>query len=440
MRILILAVAGAALGPVPPEAEERPGNDVVIVGRIEGAITPVTVEYVDGVIAAARDREAKAIVLTLNTPGGGLPATESIIQSILRSIPPVVVFISPPGAVAGSAGLYIANACDVIAMASGTRIGAGHPVTSTGGNPGGEENKGRNYLGEKIENDAAASVRSIAAQRGRNAAVYERMVRESISLTEREAVDQKVADLVARDLDDLLSQIEGREIARFDGSRQRLELARARLERIEPTGRQRLLGWLANPQLAFVLLSVGLLGLYAEFNHPGLILPGVVGAAALVLFAMSMQILPINVVGLLLIALAVILFILEIKVTSYGMLTLGGLVSLVLGFVTLYDIREMPGISVPLSFIMPTAITLGLLMAGVTWLAVRAQRLRVATGMESLPGTLGQAITDISTGAGKVFVHGEYWDATSSESIPRGARVRITAVRRMGVEVERALD
>jgi len=427
------ALAATPNDPAPPIA--RQGN--VLIAAIEGPITPITVEFVDDALDRARDEDAwAAAILTLDTPGGLVTSTEMIIQSILDSRVPVVIFVSPAGAQATSAGLYITNAADVAAMAPGTTIGAGHPVMSDGGNPGGETKDGeRNYLNEKIENSAAAGVRGIAKTRGRDAAVYEAMVRDSISLTAEEALGKNVIDLTARDLDDLLAKLEGRTVTRFDGTLEALSVAGGQRERFEMTPRQRMLSFVTHPQVAFLLLGIGMLGIYIEFTHPGLIFPAVAGGLALILFAVSVHALPLNVLGIVLIGTAALLFILEINVTSYGMLTVGGIAALTLGFLTLFDVEQMPGLSVPLSFIIPTTVTIGVIMGAVTALAVRAHRERVVTGREGLAGAYGQTITQVGE-AGKVFVHGEYWNARSAGgAIPAGTRVRIAAVRDMLLEV-----
>jgi membrane-bound serine protease (ClpP class) len=429
--ILVLLLPGA-----PARGAAAQGG--VVSGEIRGIITGITTDYVQRTLDRARTGGASVVLFEMDTPGGAVSSTEEIIQALLASRVPVVVYVTPPGAQAASAGLYIANAADVIAMAPGTRIGAGHPVTAFGGNPGGGgDPNGRNFLGEKIENDLAAGVRSVATQRGRNAEVYEKMVRQSISLTEREALEQHVVDLIAGDQAELLAALDGREVTRFDGTRETVKLGHAAVERVVPTRRERILSWIANPEVASILIAIGLLGLYVEFNNPGMVVPGVVGALALLLFALSIQILPINILGLLLIGLAVALFVLEIKFTSYGFLTLAGVVALSLGFLTLFDTDEMPSIAVPLSFVIPTSVTVGLVMLLVTSVVVRAHRARVATGTEGLVGEVGTAITDIAGGAtGKVFVHGEYWDATSGEAIARGRPVKVKSVRHMDLEVE----
>ncbi|HKY32685.1 MAG TPA: nodulation protein NfeD, partial [Candidatus Polarisedimenticolia bacterium] len=409
----------------------------IVAGAIEGIITGVTHDYVRRTLDRASSQRAPLVIFEMDTPGGLVDATEAIVQEILASRAPVAVHVTPSGAQAASAGLYIANAADIIAMAPGTRMGAGHPVTVTGGSPGGDPN-GRNYLGEKIENDLAAGVRSVATQRGRNAEVYERMVRESISLTEREALDQKVIDLVAAGRSELLAALQGREVARFDGSRALLDLSGRAVDTVEMTTREKIFSWIAHPQVAVILMAIGMLGLYVEFSNPGLIVPGAVGGLALILFAMSIQILPINLLGLLLVALAIALFVLEVKFTSFGLLTLAGVAALALGIVTLFDVEDAPALRIPLGFVVPTSVTVGLVMLAVTTVVVKAHRSRVATGAEGLAGEVGTTLTDLVPGGGpgKVFVHGEYWDATSSEPIPRGARVRVKGVRHMGLVVE----
>lgn len=431
----MMTIPVIALAAVSVAAPESAG--AVLVAEVRGPVTPVTLEYVRAALQHAARRQFGVVVLEMDTPGGLAASTEELIRDILGSSAPVVVYVTPAGAQAASAGLYITNAADVAAMAPGTRIGAGHPVSIGGGDPGGGEEKGRDYLGEKIENDMAAGVRSIATNRGRNAEVYERMVRESISLTEREALEQGVVDLVAGDLDELLEALNGRAIKRFNGDPMTLSLSPSQVERFEMTTRQRVLAWVADPRIAFILLGIGMLGLYVEFNNPGLIAPGVVGGVALILFAMSVQILPVNVLGLVLIALAISLFILEIKFTSYGFLTLGGILGLTLGFLMLFDTDEIPALRVPLAFILPTSITIGLVMGLVTLLVVLAHRAPVRTGVEGLVGEIGDAVTAIGS-TGKVFVHGEYWDATSPEPIERGRKVRIKMVKQMGLEVEPA--
>lgn len=431
----LTAAAACIAGAASAAPLDRKGN--ILIAGISGPITPITVEYVDGALDRSRDEDGWGVVIfEIDTPGGLVESMERIIQAILKSRIPVVVYVTPAGAQAASAGLYITNAADVAAMAPGTTIGAGHPVMAGGGNPGGETKEGeRNYINEKVENSAAAGVRGIATKRGRNAEVYEKMVRDSISLTAEEAIEKDVVDILAPNLDDLLGALEGRTIERFDGTKETLLLAGGQRERLAMTPRQKVLSWLTHPQIAFLMLGIGMLGIYIEFSHPGLIVPGVAGGLALILFAMSVHVLPVNVLGIVLIGLAAVLFILEINITSYGLLTIGGILALTLGFVTLFDVEKMPGLRVPLTFILPTSLTIGIIMGAITWLAVRAHNERVVTGREGLAGEIGEAVTEVGVG-GKVFVHGEYWNArTAGNAIPRGTRVRIAAVRDMTLEV-----
>lgn len=403
---------------------------VVIHADIEGAIHGVTSEYVERAIERAKEADARLIIFTMNTPGGLVSATEEIIQSILASRVPVAFLIAPGGASATSAGFYITISSDVAAMAPGTRIGAAHPVTPFG------ENKKEDIMMQKAENDLAAQARSIAQNRDRNVEIAEKMVRESISLTETEALDQNLIDLISPDLGDLIERLDGETIKRFDGEEVTLDLLGATVERFEMTTRQKILAIVSNPTIAFVLFIVGVLGLYMEFSNPGLILPGVIGGISLLLFAISTQILPLNLFGLLLIGLGIAMLILEIKVTSYGMLTLGGIVAITIGFLTLFE-GPIPELRLPLFAVLPASLAVGGIMAYLTQRAIRAQLWKVSTGSEGLAGEFGTALTAVAE-TGKVFVHGEYWDATAAERIDPGERVRIRTVKDMVVEVEKA--
>ncbi len=405
-------------------------SPVVIHGEINGAIHGVTSEYVARAIERAEESGAALVVFTIDTPGGLVTSTEAIIKAVVASRVPVAFLVAPSGASATSAGFYITISSDVAAMAPGTRIGAAHPVTPFG------ENKKEDIMMQKAENDLAAQARSIAQNRRRNVEVAEKMVRESISLTESEALEEKLIDLLSKNVPDLLANLDGRSIRRFDGTEVVLDLRGAVVEPFEMTTRQKILAVVSDPTVSFVLFIVGVLGLYMEFTHPGLILPGIVGGIALLLFAISTQILPLNLFGLLLIGLGIALLILEVKVTSYGMLTVGGVVAITLGFLTLFE-GPIPELRLPLVAILPVSITVGLIMAFLTQRAIRAQLWKVATGTHGLVGEFGTALTEVGV-SGKVFVHGEYWDATARETIPSGGRVRVCAVKDMVIEVERA--
>ncbi len=421
----LLPLASLVLLCVPRPA----GAAQIVRAEIDGVIHGITAEYVARAVEKADGEKASLLVFVINTPGGLVSSTGEIIESLLASQTPVVLFVAPSGASATSAGFYITLSSDVAAMAPGTRIGAAHPVMAFG------DNEKQDVSMQKAENDLAAQARSIAQNRKRNVEVAERMVRESISLTEKEALDQKLIDLICRDMDDLLAQLDGRRIRRFDGSEVVLELQGARIEEFEMTTRQKILAVVSDPTVSFVLFLVGVLGIYVEFTHPGLILPGVVGALSLILFAISTQILPLNLLGLLLIGLGIGLLVLEIKFTSYGLLTIGGVAALTFGFLTLFE-GPIPELRLPVMAILPVSLTVSLIMAFLTHRAVRAQLWRVSTGAEGIRGEIGTALTNVEQ-EGKVFVHGEYWNARSKVPISAGERVRVTAVKDLTVEVER---
>lgn len=418
LLLLIAAPGAAAAAPLVVQAE------------VEGPIHGITAEYVARAVERADEARADLLLVTIDTPGGMVSSTEEIIRKILQSRTPVAFFVSPRGAAATSAGFYLTISADVAAMALGTRIGAAHPVTPFG------ENKKEDIMMQKAENDLAAQARSLAQRRGRNVEIAEKMVRESISLTDSEALDRKLVDVVCHDVPDLLSQLEGRTIRRFDGTEVVLRLAGASIETFEMTRRQKILAVISDPTMAFILFVVGILGLYIEFTHPGLVAPGVVGGLALLLFAISTQILPVNLLGLLLIALGIVLFVLEVKVASYGLLTVGGILAVTFGFLVLFE-GPVPELSLPLGTVLPTSLTLAGIMAFLTQRALRAQMWKVATGREGLRGELGTALTDVEKD-GRVFVHGEYWNATAREKISAGEKVRVSTVRDMVIEVERA--
>jgi len=415
---LSLAVPGSA------------GAAAIVRAEINGVIHGITAEYVARAVEKADGENAALLVFVINTPGGLVTSTEKIIESLLASRTPVVLFVAPSGASATSAGFYITLSSDVAVMSPGTRIGAAHPVLAFG------DNEKEDVSMQKAENDLAAHARSLAQNRKRNVEVAERMVRESISLTEREALEQGLVDLICRDMDEMLHQLDGRKIRRFDGSEVVLDLGEARIEDFKMTTRQKILAVVSDPTVSFVLFLVGLLGLYVEFTHPGLILPGVAGAVSLILFAISTQILPVNLLGLLLIGLGIGMLILEVKFTSYGLLTVGGVASITFGFLTLFE-GPIPELSLPPAAILPASLTVALIMAFLTQRALRAQMWKVSTGAEGIRGEIGTALTEIEQ-EGKVFVHGEYWNARSKERIGVGERVRVTAVKDLIVDVEKA--
>ncbi|MEO7649668.1 MAG: nodulation protein NfeD [Bryobacteraceae bacterium] len=377
----------------------------VLTVAVDGIVHPVTVEIVERALAQAKDSKAELVILRLNTPGGLMDAMRQTVEKIVASEIPVAAYVGPSGGRAASAGFFLLEAADVAAMAPGTNTGAAHPVLATGGQMDA-------VMKQKVENDAAASIRSLTAKRGRNSALAEKVVLESKSFTEKEALENHLIETIARDERDLVAQLDGREITRFDGRRQTLKLKDAEIAAYAPSLRQRILSAISDPNAALILIVLGVLSIYVEFSAPGLIFPGVAGSIAAVLGLSALSLLPINWTGAALILLAFTLFILEAKFTSHGILGVGGGVALVLGAMLLID-SPLPELrvrlSVALSLAVPfTAITLFLLT-----LAVRARANKVITGAAGMINEMAVAITELSP-RGKVFVHGEYWDAVSS--------------------------
>jgi membrane-bound serine protease (ClpP class) len=346
-----------------------------------------------------------------------------IVRDILGAEIPVIVYVSPSGARAASAGVMITLSADIAAMAPGTNIGAAHPVGA-----GGQEIE--DTIGEKVVNDMVAHARSVAEKRGRNAQWVEKAIRESVSVTETEALAENIVEVVARDLPDLLSRINGRDL----GEKGILSFDPDRIERMQEGLRTRILRLIGDPNIAYILLMIGLAGLYFELSHPGAILPGVVGAFCLVLSFFAFQTLPVNYTGMLLIFLALIFFILELKVTSYGMLTVAGILSMSLGSIMLFESGDS-GIVLSLGVLLSTVGMVSGFFIAVAVIVVRAQVTRPRTGAEGLVGEEGVVKTPLSP-EGKVFVHGELWRATAASSIEGGVRVRVVGVRGLVLEVE----
>ena len=393
-------------------------------------VHPVTTEIVSSALDRARQQGAVVVIVRLNTPGGLMDAMRETIEKMVAAPVPVVTYVAPSGGRAASAGFFLLEAGDIAAMAPGTNTGAAHPVAM-----GGEMDP---VMKQKVENDAAAYLRSICTKRGRNTALAETAVRESKSFTEREALDQHMVDLIAPSEADLVAALDGRTITRFDGSKVTLHTAGASIEVYQRTLRQRIIAAIADPNIALVLLVLGALGIYVEFSSPGLIAPGVIGAILALLGLSALSVLPINWLGAGLLILALALFVLEAKFTSHGILGIGGAVAMVLGAVILVNgpipemrIRWSTAIGLALPF---SAITLLLLS-----LVVSARRHKVETGVEGMIGATGSAITELSP-EGKVLVRGEYWDAVALRPVTAGARVRITAVDKLKLTVEPVPD
>jgi membrane-bound serine protease (ClpP class) len=397
--------------------------------HIDGTIHPIVAEQVQRAVEAAQARHAAAILIEIDTPGGLLDSTREIVSHIESSPVPVIIFVGPSGARAASAGFFILESGDVAAMADGTNTGAAHPVVIGGG-------KLDDVMKAKLENDTAAGLRTYVSRRGRNVEEAEKAVRQSISWTEKEALNLHLIDLTARDEADLLKQLDGRTIHRFDGSAAVLHLAGQPVEELPSTLRQRVLGWLMDPNIAFLVLAVGALSLYAEFNHPGAIIPGVVGAIFILLTLFALNLLPTRYASLWLIALAFVLFALEAKFVSHGILTIGGIVSLTLGGLLLVD-GPIPEMRVKLVVALAVSMPFGLITAFLMSIAWRAHHNKVITGSQGIIGELGVARTEIAL-SGKVFVHGELWDARSTQPIHTGAAIRVVSIAQLELLVEPA--
>ncbi|ETW95611.1 MAG: hypothetical protein ETSY1_29820 [Candidatus Entotheonella factor] len=399
-------------------ADEHRRGGHVNVYPVEGVINPVIVEFMADSIEQSADESAAAVVFQLDTPGGLVSSTRLIVKSLLNADVPVVVYVSPSGARAASAGTFITMAGHVAAMAPGTNIGAAHPVSGEGKDIEGDMRK-------KAENDLAAFARSIADKRGRNADWAEEAVRESVSITETDALEQKVIDIVAEDVPDLLAQIDGRTVS-VSGNDVTLETAQAEVRYRQMTWRQQVLAVVTHPQIALMLLSIGSLGLLIELYNPGLIFPGVIGAISVLLAFYSLQTLPVNYAGLALIGLSFILFILESQIPSFGMLTIGGLVSMFLGALMLIDSPE-DYLRIPLTTILLVVGTTGGLMALVVGAAARSFNRQPVTGQEGMIGATGIVKKRIDP-TGMVALRGTLWTAQSNSPIDIDATVRVEAV------------
>lgn len=408
--------------------EKTPDQRTVLVSTVGGIINPVAAEYIGSSIKKASEMRAEALVIQLDTPGGLDTSMRSIVRDISAAPLPVIVFVAPSGARAASAGVFITMASHFAAMAPGTNIGAAHPVAV------GE--KMDKVTAEKATNDAAAYIRSIAQRRGRNAEWAEEAVRKSVSITETEALNKKVINAVVKDMDDLLTRIDGKKIVTAAGERV-LRTAGAKIVAHGMNLRQKVLDLISNPNVAYILMLLGFYGLFFELTNPGAIFPGVIGGICLVLGFYAFQTLPVNYAGLLLIIIGIILFILEVTVTSYGMLTVGGLLSLVLGSLMLFE-SPLPFFKLSLSVILPAAAVTALFFIMTFRLAYRAFRSRPTTGAEGLVGLEGSAKTEVTPGGGMVFVHGEFWSAYADEPIPKGERIVVEAVKGLKVKVRRA--
>ena len=396
--------------------------------NINDTIHPISDEFIGRAIDQAQREHDDAVIIELTTPGGLLDSTRSIVEKIMTSRVPVIVYVAPAGSRAASAGFFILESADVAAMAPGTNTGAAHPVLL------GE--KMDEIMKTKMENDAAAFMRTIANKRGRNVTVAESAVRESKSFTEQEALQQKLIDVIAPNEQSLLRAIDGRTFKRYDGSSVTLHVANAQLNTIEMTVRQRLMSSLMDPNIAFLLLVLGGLAIFAEFNHPGAVVPGVVGVIAIVLALFALNFLPTRFAALALLLVAFALFALEAKFASHGVLAIGGIVSMIIGALFLVD-GPIPQMRVNIVTATAASIPIGLIAVFLTTLVLRARRGKVATGSEGMIGQIGIARTPVGAD-GKVFVHGELWNAVASNAIAEGARVRVAGINGLHLVVEPA--
>lgn len=407
-------------------AVAAPAAEVVHV-VIDDMIHPVSDEVLGRALDQAVQRNAQAVLVELRTPGGLEVSMRAMVEKIIRSRVPVLVYVAPSGSRAASAGFFILAAADVAAMAPGTNTGAAHPVSMTG-------EKLDEMVKTKARNDASAFIRSIAQRRGRNVTASESAVVEAKSFTEDEALRLRLIDVIAADVPSLLRWADGRTIRRFNGTTQKLDLKNATLSKYEPSLKQRLLSWIMDPNVAFILMSLGLLALWAELNHPGAILPGVVGLIAILLAVFALNLLPTRYAAFALILVAFGLFALEAKFTSYGIFGTGGVICMVFGALLLVD-GPIPEMRVSPTTAIAVSLPLGAVAVLLMTLVVRAHRNRVATGAEAMIGTIGIARTSVGAD-GKVFVMGELWNARSNDAIPEGARVRVQKVDGLKVLVE----
>jgi membrane-bound serine protease (ClpP class) len=420
LSVLAVCLLQAALHSTGFADNDAP---LIVLAEVDSIIQPVSAEFMIETIDRATADHAALVVFTLRTPGGLVDSTRDIVTKMLAASTPVAVFVGPSGARAASAGFILTIAADVAAMAPGTHIGAAHPVQG-----GGE--KMDETMAKKAAQDVAAYVRTLATTRHRNITLAEQAVNDSRAFTEDEALNASppLIDLVAKDIPDLLRKLDGRTIQRFNGAATVLHTAGARTASRTMTLRQRVLSAIAHPNIAYLLLSLGMLGLTIELWTPGAILPGIVGGVSLLLAFFALQLLPVNYAGLLLILLGLLLFALEIKVTSYGVLTVGGVTSLVLGSMILMD-SPAPEFQLSLRIVLPVAFGFTAIAAMLVRLGVAAQQQPAVTGMAGMIGEGGRALTSIGvTQSGRVAVHGEIWEATAAEPIAEGARIRVVAV------------
>jgi membrane-bound serine protease (ClpP class) len=428
---LLPLLAMLCFAPLAAVAEEH-SSPVVLQLKLDGEVEPILATYIDEGLADAAKRHAALVLITMDTPGGLSDSMKDIIQHILESPVPVAVFIAPTGSRGASAGFFILLSADVAAMASGTHAGASTPIFINGGfsMPIDE------VLRKKINNDATAFLRSITEKRGRNPKLAETAVTDARAFTEKEALEGKMIDLIAENREDLLGQLNGREITRFNGKPTKLLLGSYTVAEFHLSGRQKFLSRIVQPDAFFLLLIIGVLGLYTEFTHPGVVAPGVVGGICIVLAMYAMQLLPVNFAGLLLIGLAIVLFVLEAKLTSHGVLLVGGIVSMLLGATFLIRSPLTPG-GVSVGVALAATLPFALLSVFMMRLVLKSRKWRSSTGREELLGEQGVVTTAVPAGGeGMIRIHGELWRASSKEDIQQGTAVRVLKVSGLKLEIE----
>jgi len=439
LAIVLSATVLFAVLPVRVRAQKESGAPEVVVLKIDDEVDPILAEYLDDGIEQAANSHASLVLITMDTPGGLEDSMMDIIHHILDSQVPVVVYVSPTGARGASAGFFILLSADIAAMAPVTHAGAASPVIEVGGVPVNIDPTMKN----KILNDALAFLRSYAGKRGRNVELAETAVTDAKAFTDTEALNGKLVDVVAKSPQDLFAQLDGRTITRFDGSTQRLSLAGAQMVEVDMSARQRFLAFVVEPDVFFILLIIAALGLYVEFTHPGMIAPGVIGAIAAVLALFAMHILPVNFAGLLLIVLALVLFALEAKYTSHGVLAVGGIVAMFLGSLMLIR-SPLTGAGVNPAVALGVTVPCAVIVIFLMRLVLRSRRWKETTGSEQLIGgeaEVTEALAPSSSDhefSGMVRMHGELWRAASEQAIAAGARVRVTRVEGLTLHVRPA--
>jgi membrane-bound serine protease (ClpP class) len=403
-----------------------PHVDLIV---IDGSINPAVDDFIRESIARAKSNGARALIIQLDTPGGLLSSTRTIVKELLSAEVPIMVYVAPSGAGAGSAGVFITMAAHIAAMAPATNIGAAHPVAG-----GGQEVKG--VMGEKIENFTASFSETIAQKRGRNTEWAIEAVRKSVSITETDALKKNVIDVIAKNLDDLLNQADGRKVD-LDGRMTTLSVKQVNVVRHEMSLKQKIVNAIADPNIAYMLLMAGILGLYMEFSNPGVLFPGITGAICLVMALISLQLLSFNYAGLFLIILGIALLVGEAFMPSFGILGIGGVISLALGSFLLFDTPNSD-LTIDGTIVYTAVATMASLVLAIGYLVFRSQRARPTLGMDGLIGKIGEVRATLNP-SGKVFVHGEYWNAQTQTDVPIdvGDKVQIVGYEGMNLKVKR---